>query len=289
MPKYSTTPFDQAALDEFDQKDKLFKMISESKSYNKHPAHKALYDALTLSLSVDEDDIDKQLEDPPTQMKRHQDDQDQDPQADAEKRGKERMLICRLLRKVKLKASHQRVLNPHLEHLQLRKLWIMMNTYKDGAVDDAEIEQDADMAAYNTPDLEWHKEPNDALEQSWFNDMVNTEKGSVTFDDIMDSVVDFTKFTKNCLQNDKIMKVDLEGPAFKLLKGNYKKYIELEYNFKQCYLALTDQIDWINPQGGKIPYDLSKPLPLQGPLGRTTILVDFFFNKDLEYLKNEST
>ncbi|GJZ05065.1 hypothetical protein Tco_0538340 [Tanacetum coccineum] len=48
----------------------------------------------------------------------------------------------------------------------------------------------------------------------------------------------------------------LEGPAFKLLKGNYRNYIELEYNFEQCYLALTDQIDW----------------------------VDFFFNKDLDYL-----
>nr|GEZ82966.1 hypothetical protein [Tanacetum cinerariifolium] len=33
-------------------------------------------------------------------------------------------------------------------------------------------------------------------------------------------------------------------------------------------------------------YDLSKPLPLQGPSGHVTILADFFFNNDLEYLKN---
>ncbi|GKA98003.1 hypothetical protein Tco_0825897 [Tanacetum coccineum] len=52
-----------------------------------------------------------------------------------------------------------------------------------------------------------------------------------------------------------------------------------------CYLALTVQIDWVNPEGDKCPYDLSKPLLLQGPPGRTTIPVDFFFNKDLEYLK----
>ncbi|GKD38753.1 hypothetical protein Tco_1258960, partial [Tanacetum coccineum] len=77
MPKYSFKPFDQASLDEFDQKDKLFQIMSKSMSYNKHPAHKALFDAIALSLSVDEDDMDKQLEDQLTQKKRRRDDQDQ--------------------------------------------------------------------------------------------------------------------------------------------------------------------------------------------------------------------
>ncbi|GJS28685.1 hypothetical protein Tco_0489305 [Tanacetum coccineum] len=44
-------------------------------------------------------------------------------------------------------------------------------------------------------------------------------------------------------------------------------------------------LDWENPEGDKRPYDMSKPLPLQGPPGHLTILVDFFFNNDLEYLK----
>nr|GEW26825.1 hypothetical protein [Tanacetum cinerariifolium] len=58
-PMYSSTLFDQAALDEYDQKDKLLKMMRTSKSYNKHPSHRALYDALMQSLIVDEDDMDK--------------------------------------------------------------------------------------------------------------------------------------------------------------------------------------------------------------------------------------
>nr|GEX80295.1 hypothetical protein [Tanacetum cinerariifolium] len=82
-----------------------------------------------------------------------------------------------------------------------------------------------------TPDPEWHKESNDAPEQSCFNDMVNAYKGPATFDDITGSVIDFTNFTKNFVQKDKITKVDLEGPTFKLLKEKYKNYIELEYNF----------------------------------------------------------
>ncbi|GJU57938.1 hypothetical protein Tco_1235704 [Tanacetum coccineum] len=57
-PKYSSTPFDLTSLAIFDQKDTLFQMMSEARAYDKHPAHKALYDALSLSQSVDEDDMD---------------------------------------------------------------------------------------------------------------------------------------------------------------------------------------------------------------------------------------
>ncbi|GJQ92277.1 ribonuclease H-like domain-containing protein [Tanacetum coccineum] len=42
---------------------------------------------------------------------------------------------------------------------------------------------------------------------------------------------------------------------------------------------------FINLKSDRCPYDLSKPLPLQGSPGHLTILVDFFFNLDLEYLK----
>nr|GEW33574.1 hypothetical protein [Tanacetum cinerariifolium] len=60
--------------------------------------------------------------------------------------------------------------------------------------------------------------------------------------------------------------------------------IELEYNMKQCYLALSDQLDWVNPKGDRCPYDLSKLLPLQGPPRYLTIPFDFFFNNDLDHL-----
>ncbi|GKA07242.1 hypothetical protein Tco_0686466 [Tanacetum coccineum] len=35
-------------------------------------------------------------------------------------------------------------------------------------------------------------------------------------------------------------------------------------------------------------FDLSKPLPLQGPPGHRTVTADYFFNKDLEYLKTSN-
>ncbi|GKA67180.1 hypothetical protein Tco_0766988 [Tanacetum coccineum] len=57
-------------------------MMMASKSYEKHLAHKELYDDLIQSLFVDEDDMDKAVAaaaNLSTQVKRKHDDQDEDP------------------------------------------------------------------------------------------------------------------------------------------------------------------------------------------------------------------
>nr|GEZ18486.1 hypothetical protein [Tanacetum cinerariifolium] len=59
--------------------------------------------------------------------------------------------------------------------------------------------------------------------------------------------------------------------------------------FNEMVNANNDPISFNDLIGDICPYDLSKPLPLQGTPGHTTILVDFFFNKDLEYLKTGNT
>nr|GFA45616.1 hypothetical protein [Tanacetum cinerariifolium] len=61
--------------------------------------------------------------------------------------------------------------------------------------------------------------------------------------------------------------------------------IVLEYIFQECFNALTDRLDENNPERDRYPFALSKPLPLQGPPGHRTVVVDYFFNNDLEYLK----
>ncbi|GKC17968.1 hypothetical protein Tco_1014750, partial [Tanacetum coccineum] len=49
------------------------------------------------------------------------------------------------------------------------------------------------------------------------------------------------------------------------------------------------KLNWNNPEGDRYPFYLSKPLPLQGPLGHRTVAADYFFNNDLEYLKTSDT
>nr|GEY90528.1 hypothetical protein [Tanacetum cinerariifolium] len=52
---------------------------------------------------------------------------------------------------------------------------------------------------------------------------------------------------------------DLEGLAFKLLKSTCKNNIKLEYNMEHCYLALSDQLDWVNLEGdGCLPWSSTK-------------------------------
>ncbi|GJR97843.1 hypothetical protein Tco_0270017 [Tanacetum coccineum] len=59
-----------------------------------------------------------------------------------------------------------------------------------------------------------------------------------------------------------LKQTDLEGPAFEIVKVFHPN--------------VDDSI---------IRYNVSKPLPLGGPPGQVTIQSDFFFNKDLEYLR----
>ncbi|GJZ08761.1 hypothetical protein Tco_0543044 [Tanacetum coccineum] len=68
-------------------------------------------------------------------------------------------------------------------------------------------------------------------------------------------------------------------------KSTCSSSIELEYNFQEYFNALTEKLDWNNPEGDHYPVDLSKLLPLQGPPVHRTVAADYFFNNDLEYLK----
>nr|GEU93677.1 hypothetical protein [Tanacetum cinerariifolium] len=182
----------------------------ECKAYNKHPAHKALYDALAVLISVDKDGMDKQLKDSPAQKKRRRDDQDQDPPRDLAKKRKRKDADTSSFKKGKPQSNSSKSTTAPPRSSPTKK-----------AVDDDEQPQDGTAPTQDrskwlkedvvvrpkTPDPEWHKEPNNVPEQ----------------------------------------------------------------------------------KGERIPYDVSKPISLQDPPGCTTILVDFFFNKDLEYLKNVYT
>ncbi|GJW35605.1 hypothetical protein Tco_0058525 [Tanacetum coccineum] len=73
---------------------------------------------------------------------------------------------------------------------------------------------------------------------------------------------------------------DLEGPAFEIVKVFHPNVIHLQYQMEECHKLLTDKVD-----DAIIRYNVSKPLPLGGQPGQVTIQMDFFFNKDLEYLR----
>ncbi|GJS18823.1 hypothetical protein Tco_0413295 [Tanacetum coccineum] len=115
--------------------------------------------------------------------------------------------------------------------------------------------------------------------------MVSATKDPLIFNDLVDTPIDFSKYVLNRLKIKNLTQDLLLGLAYNLLKGTCTSSIKLEYNFQECFNTLTDKLDWNNLEGDHYPFDLSKPLPLQGRLGHLTIAADYFFNNDLEFLK----
>ncbi|GJS28154.1 hypothetical protein Tco_0488774 [Tanacetum coccineum] len=73
---------------------------------------------------------------------------------------------------------------------------------------------------------------------------------------------------------------DLESPTYEIVKVFHPDVVHLQFQMEECHKLLTDQVD-----DAILRYNVSKPLPLGGDPGHVTIQPNFFFNKDLEYLK----
>nr|GEZ47050.1 hypothetical protein [Tanacetum cinerariifolium] len=92
-------------------------------------------------------------------------------------------------------------------------------------------------------------------------------------------------------QHSEWLKVDtltpelLAGPTFELMKGSCTSVIELEYHLEEVYKVITDQLDWVNPEGQQYPHNLLQPLLLiPDDRGRRVISFAHFINNDLESL-----
>ncbi|GKA14834.1 hypothetical protein Tco_0694480 [Tanacetum coccineum] len=261
MPKHSSTPFNQAALDEFEEKDKLFQMMSKSRSYNRHLTHKSLYNAIALSLSVDEDDMEKELKQQPSRKKRCHDDQDQDPSAYTSKEKKKK-------RMQKESESSKKDQN---HTTSSKKGTTPSKTSKpDKSVQTEEIVKEMDQeetmnneepVVNEVVNTEEHPQDNASLsqdskdpntdigpEQNWFHNLEKTTKDPDAFEDLMNSTINFSNFIKHRLKKDKITKADLEGPVFKLLKGIEMVHDNLHdmlHNLKLGYNDVMPKRKWL--------------------------------------------
>nr|GEU29479.1 reverse transcriptase domain-containing protein [Tanacetum cinerariifolium] len=142
-----------------------------------------------------------------------------------------------------------------------------------------------------TPDSDWNarKSIDFRPPQTWISKISQAEKSPLSFDELMSTPIDFLTYVKNHLKIDKLTQEHLVGPTFNLLKMTCKSRVELEYNLEECYKALTNRLDWNNPEGKEYPFDLSKPLPLIMVQGHKVVPSNYFTNNDLEYLRGRSS
>nr|GEU87729.1 hypothetical protein [Tanacetum cinerariifolium] len=232
------------------KKHALFQTMTDSESFNKYLAHKALYHALMESLLADEEGMYQGVADL-LKKKRQHDAEDEDPSS-RPNQGK--------------KTKRRRT----KESESSKKSSALKDTSK-GNSPPKTLKFDKSMDAKETV-VEPTKEVNlDAANKNVVNDADQPQddsepkiKDPLTFDELMDTPIDFSKFVMNHLKIDKLTKAHLVVPVYNLLKGTCQSSIELEYNMKECYKALSDKLDWNNPEGDHRPFDLSKPLPLKG-------------------------
>ncbi|GJW12337.1 hypothetical protein Tco_1578164 [Tanacetum coccineum] len=115
--------------------------------------------------------------------------------------------------------------------------------------------------------------------------LARNEDPRESFNELMDTPLDFSAFVLNRLKVDTLTPELLAGPTFKLMKGSCKSLVELEYFLEEVCKATTDQLDWNNPEGQQYTHDLRKPLPLiPNSRGYRVIPFDHFINNDLAYL-----
>nr|GEZ19798.1 hypothetical protein [Tanacetum cinerariifolium] len=122
--------------------------------------------------------------------------------------------------------------------------------------------------------------------QTWISELVKQADSRSSFNELLDTLIDFSNFIMNQLCVDTLTPELLAGPTYELMKGLCTSLTELEYHLKEVYKATTDQLDWVNPEGQQYPHNLLQPLSLiPDNRGRRVIPFTHFINNDLEYLR----
>nr|GEX09625.1 hypothetical protein [Tanacetum cinerariifolium] len=154
----------------------------------------------------------------------------------------------------------------------------------DGDDDDDDEDDDGEEGCYRgLYDLSYAAP---IFQESWISELAKQFDTRFSFNELMDTPLDFSNFLINRLKVDTLTLELLAGPTYELIKGSCKSLVELEYHLEEVFKATTDQLDWVNPEGQQYLHNLLKPLPLiPNNRGRQVILFEHFINNDLEYLR----
>nr|GFA69726.1 hypothetical protein [Tanacetum cinerariifolium] len=139
-----------------------------------------------------------------------------------------------------------------------------------------------------TPDRDWNKTlpAVQGSAQTWISELAKQADYRSSFNELLDTPLDFFNFIMNRLGVDTLTPKLLAEPTYELMRRSCNSLTELEYHLKEVYKATTDQLDWVNPKGQQYPHNLLQPLPLiPDNRGRRVIPFAHFINKDLEYLR----
>nr|GFC24848.1 hypothetical protein [Tanacetum cinerariifolium] len=79
--------------------------------------------------------------------------------------------------------------------------------------------------------------------QSWISALAKQTDARSSFNELLDTPIDFSNFIMNRLGVDTLTPELLAGPTYELMRGSCNSLTELEYHLEEVYKAMTDQLD----------------------------------------------
>ncbi|GKA35873.1 uncharacterized mitochondrial protein-like protein [Tanacetum coccineum] len=191
---------DKEDLKKFDLNISFYQHMHANKSFNKNPANHRLYHALMEALIKDKNAMDKEVADTVKDHKRKHDgdDDDDDEKPSSTKETPKGKTLTKGSKTGKSASTKEPVEEPIAE--------VVMDDAGDDEDQpkvvsqprkDKTLERIKQPPRPPTPDLEWNKRQVvlDQPEQHWFNQMVTASKDPPTFNDLMATTIDFSKYT----------------------------------------------------------------------------------------------
>nr|GEX86657.1 reverse transcriptase domain-containing protein [Tanacetum cinerariifolium] len=80
--------------------------------------------------------------------------------------------------------------------------------------------------------------------QSWISTLSNQTDAHSSFNELLDTPIDFSNFIMNRLGVHTLTPDLLAGPTYELMRGSCNSLMELEYHLGEVCKATTDQFDW---------------------------------------------
>nr|GEW97627.1 hypothetical protein [Tanacetum cinerariifolium] len=183
-PQFTIKFTDKAALKEYDLKSALYQSMHANMSFNRNPANHRLYHALMEALIEDENAMDKGTK--RRRTKESKSTTKETPKGKASTKGS---------KTGKSASTKEPVEEPIFEVIM------------DDTSDDQILKGTGFKLYLDQPP------------QPWFNQLVSASKDPLTFNDLMATPIDFSKYVLNGLKIENPTQDILLGPAFNLLKG----------------------------------------------------------------------
>ncbi|GJT64148.1 hypothetical protein Tco_1015628 [Tanacetum coccineum] len=275
-----------ANLSELELKKILIDKMENNKSIDRSVQHKTLYKALVDAYGIDKDILATYGDSVTFKRRRDDEDEDEEPSAGSNQGSKRRRAGKEPESTSAPKKNTSKSTGKSKEGSKSHQKSTDKSAQAEEPIHTVEDLEEPANQEFNTG----YTEDQHVDETTQFPDcnLARKEDPCESFNELMDTPLDFSAFVLNRLKVDTLNPELLVDPTFELLKGSCKSLVELEYFLEEVCKATTDQLDWNNPEGQQYPHDLRKPLPLiPNSRGRRVIPFDNFINNDLAYLSGD--